>query len=87
IGGNPGMDPELALLAETTLITTEELVEKLEKADIPAPAVQAVALAPHGALPTSCHPLYPLDGDAILDYIQRCQVGEFEQYLREMFAT
>ncbi len=87
IGENPGMDPELALLAETTLITTEELVEKLEKADIPAPAVQAVALAPQGALPTSCHPLYPLDGDAILDYIQRCKAGEFEQYLQEMFAT
>ncbi len=87
IGGNPGMDPELALLAETTVITTEELVENLEKADIPGPAVQAVAVAPQGALPTSCHPLYSLDGDAILDYIQRCSAGEFEQFLRESLAT
>jgi len=86
IGGNPGMDPELALLAETTLITTEELVENLDKADIPGPVVQAVALAPQGALPTSCHPLYSLDGDAILDYMHRCKAGEFEQYLREAIA-
>ena len=86
IGGNPAMDPELALLADTTLITTEELVDKLDKADIPGPLVQAVALAPQGALPTSCHPLYWLDGEAILDYTQRCRAGEFEQYLREALA-
>jgi glutaconate CoA-transferase subunit A len=87
IGGNRGMDPELALLSETTLITTEELVDRLDKADIPGPVVQAVALAPQGALPTSCHPLYSLDGDAILEYIQRCKAGEFEQYLQEALAT
>ena len=87
IGGNPGIDLELALLADTTLITTEDVVEKLEKADIPGPLVQAVALAPQGALPTSCHPLYSLDGDAILDYTQRCKAGEFEQYLQEALAT
>ena len=83
IGGNPGMDLELALLADTTLITTEELVEKLDKADVPGPLVEAVALAPKGALPTSCHPLYWLDGEAIIDYTLRCRAGEFEQYLRE----
>ena len=86
IGNNPGIDPELALLADTTIITTEELVDKLDNADIPGPVVQAVTLAPKGALPTSCHPLYPLDGNAILEYTKRCKSGKFEEYLQEVLA-
>ena len=44
------------------IVTAEEIVDKLDKADIPSPAVHAVAAAPRGAWPTSCHPLYPLGG-------------------------
>jgi glutaconate CoA-transferase subunit A len=71
IGGNHGVDPELALVAETVVVTAEKISPGLEKADIVAPAVDAVVLAPSGAWPTSCHPLYPLDGLAILDYTEK----------------
>lgn len=71
IGDNKGVDLELALTAHTTIITVEEIVPALDKADIVAPLVDAIILAPNGAKPTSCHPLYPLDGEAILAYIEQ----------------
>jgi hypothetical protein len=40
--------------------------------------VDAVVHAPHGALPTSCHPLYSLDGDMILAYSE--QVNDKESW-------
>jgi glutaconate CoA-transferase subunit A len=70
IGGNPGVDEELALVADHVIVTTEEIVPELEQADLVAPAVDAVVLAEGGAWPTSCHPLYPLDGEAVLEYIE-----------------
>ncbi len=84
IGGNQGVDTELAMLAKTTIITAEEIVDKLDRADIPAPAVQAVAHAPRGAWPTSCHPLYPLGGGEILKYIDACNSEQYEDYRREL---
>ena len=84
IGGNPGVDVELAMLATTTLVTAEEIVEKLDKADIPAPAVQYIAHAPRGAWPTSCHPLYPLAGGEILKYIEACNGERFDEYWRNL---
>jgi len=81
IGGNHGVDPELALVAETVVITTEKISPGLEKADIVAPAVDAVVLAPSGAWPTSCHPLYPLDGLAILEYAEKAGTDEFDAML------
>jgi glutaconate CoA-transferase, subunit A len=71
IGGNKAIDIELALTAKTVLITTEEIVPELSQADIVSPFVHAVIHAPGGAQPTSCHPLYALDGHAILDYTER----------------
>jgi len=76
IGENKGVDEELAITADTVIITTEELVPELMKADIPAPFVDAVVLTPQGALPTSCHPIYSLDGDSILEYVE--QVSDHE---------
>lgn len=71
IGRNKGVDEELALTAKTVVITAEEIVPELEQADIVAPFVDAVVSAPGGAAPTSCHPLYALDGDAILSYTEQ----------------
>jgi glutaconate CoA-transferase subunit A len=71
IGDNRGIDLELSLTAKTVLITAEEIVPQLARADIVAPFVSAVAHAPRGAYPTSCHPLYPLDGQWLLDYTDR----------------
>jgi glutaconate CoA-transferase subunit A len=70
IGGNRGIDEELAMTADRVILTTEEIVPELTKADLVAPIVHAVVLAPGGAAPTSCHPLYPLDGEALLAYTE-----------------
>ena len=50
------------------IVTAERIVPRLEQADIIAPSVRAVVEASGGAWPTSCHPLYPLDGMALLRY-------------------
>jgi glutaconate CoA-transferase subunit A len=71
IGDNKGVDEELLATASRVILTTEEIVPELAKADLVAPFVHGVALAPRGALPTSCHPLYPLDGRAILAYTEQ----------------
>ena len=84
IGGNSGVDLELAILADTTLITTERIVPRLARADIASPAVTSVSLAPNGAWPTSCHPHYPLDGEEIMRYIEACKGKKFDSFLTEL---
>ena len=84
IGDNKGVDEELAITADKVILTAEKIVSELSKADIVAPLVDAVVLAPNGALPTSCHPKYPLDGNSILEYTE--QVSDptsFETYIRQ----
>jgi len=83
IGDNKGVDIELVLTARTVIVTAEEILPELTKADIAAPVVDAVVLAPRGAQPTSCHPLYPMDGEALLAYAE--QVSDpvsYQNYLR-----
>src|SRR4030042_403029 len=84
IGDNKGVDIELCLASKTVILTAEELVPELAKADLVAPCVHAVVHAPKGALPTSCHPLYPLDAGAILEYTEQVsdQVS-FNSYLEK----
>jgi hypothetical protein len=63
------------------IITAEEIVPALSKADLVAPYTSAVVLAPRGALPTSCHPLYPLDANTILEYAEQVSdQASFDQY-------
>lgn len=83
IGGNQGVDFELALVAETVILTAEAVVPRLERADIVAPAVDVVVEAPSGAWPTSCHPNYPLDGEAVISYLERTSEREFASLLAE----
>jgi hypothetical protein len=52
------------------IVTAEEIRPELTRVDLAAPLVHAVVHAPQGALPTSCHPLYPMDGTALLDYVE-----------------
>lgn len=87
IGGNAGVDVELAMLADTTLITTERIVTTLARADIASPAVTGVALAPEGAWPTSCHPNYPLDAEEILHYVEACKSQQFDGFLAEIVSS
>lgn len=84
IGGNKGVDLELPLVAEQVIITAEEIVPTLPTADIFSPYVSAVVHAPGGAAPTSCHPLYPLDGKELLNYTSQVSDPEsFNLYLEK----
>jgi glutaconate CoA-transferase subunit A len=81
IGKNWGVDRELALVAGTVIVTAEEVVPRLAQADIIGAVVNAVVHAPRGAWPTSCHPNYPLDGDATLEYSETATTDGFAQLL------
>lgn len=83
IGSNWGVDRELSLVADCVIITAEEVVPRLKKADIIGPSVHAVVEAPQGAWPTSCHPRYPLDGEAILRYTEQAGLETYPDLLAE----
>ncbi|NLX09382.1 MAG: CoA transferase subunit A [Chloroflexi bacterium] len=80
---NLGIDPELATIASQVVVTAETVVDKLsEDVDLPGVMVSAVVHAPRGAWPTSCYPHYSLDGSELLRYIEVCDNGQFDDYLR-----
>lgn len=84
IGKNKGVDEELSLAANKVIISTEEVVPGLERANLIAPFTYAVVHAPRGALPTSCHPLYQIDGKALLSYVEQVNdPGSFKAFLSE----
>jgi glutaconate CoA-transferase, subunit A len=85
IGENKAVDEELAMTAATVIITAEEILPELTKTDLIAPYVDWVVAAPLGAAPTSCHPLYPLDGDALLAYTEQVSDPDsFQSYLNKL---
>ncbi|HEX6383577.1 MAG TPA: CoA-transferase [Anaerolineae bacterium] len=85
LGGNPTIDVELATIASRVIITAEEVVDELDApVDIPGLPVTAIVHVPHGAWPTSRYPLYPIDGEEILDYISACNAGKFESYVENV---
>jgi glutaconate CoA-transferase subunit A len=77
LNGHWGVDREVVMVADTVIVTAERLVDRLDQADIPGQAVRAVVECPRGAWPTSCHPLYPFDGQAILDYVEAAGTEAF----------
>ncbi|MCI0520114.1 MAG: malonate decarboxylase subunit alpha [Chloroflexi bacterium] len=84
IGQNRGVDEELALTAGVVIVTAEEIVPQLTQADLAAPFIHHVVHAPGGAKPTSCHPLYPLDGRALMDYTARVSDPEgFRAFIQD----
>jgi glutaconate CoA-transferase, subunit A len=88
IGGNQAIDSELALSAGTVIVTAEKIVPDLDKANLIAPLVQAVVEAPGGARPTSCHPAYPLDGEAIMAYTDQVNdPNTFQSYLENWLSN
>ncbi len=85
IGDNKGVDVELSLAAKTVIITAEELVPELNRVDLVGQSVEAVVLAPRGAAPTSCHPLYSLNTEAILFYAEHVSDQDsFDQYIERL---
>jgi len=82
IGQNWGVDRELAYAADQVLITAEEILPRLDRADIDGSVVTAVVKAPRGAWPTSCHPNYPLDGRELLKYVETAGSDSSDTLLR-----
>jgi glutaconate CoA-transferase subunit A len=86
LGGNLAVDLELAMVAERVVVTAEEVVDRLSgPLDLSGIPVTAVVHVPRGAWPTSCYPLYPVDGEELLRYVESCP-QEFEEYLRGFLA-
>lgn len=82
LGGNLAVDWELSLTARTVVVTAERVVPRLSaEADLLGRRVTHVVEAPRGAAPTSCYPLYPMDAEAILAYVEACQSDRFQEYL------
>ena len=88
IGDNKAVDEELSLVANHVIITAEEILPELSRADILSPFVSGVILAPNGARPTSCHPVYPMDGHALLSYTEQVgDPGSFDRFVRSWLET
>jgi glutaconate CoA-transferase subunit A len=81
IGTHWGVDRELALVADQVILTAEKIVPRLKSADIFSGTVHAVVEVPGGAWPTSCHPNYPFDGHAILDYTDKAGGDSYDSLL------
>jgi glutaconate CoA-transferase subunit A len=82
IGKNKGIDEELSITSKTVIVTTEAIVPELLQADLVGPLCQALVHAPGGARPTSCHPLYPLDGQMLMTYTEQVSdPASFEAFL------
>ena len=87
IGGNKGVDGELLMASETVILTAEEIVPELKQVDLIGPTIRSVSLAPGGARPTSCHPLYPLDGKALLEYTENVHDPEtFKTFIQSWLS-
>ena len=85
IGDNKGVDDELVLTADIVYATTERIVPPLQKVDIIEPLIDGVIVTQKGALPTSCHPIYPIDGLALLEYTEKVSDPDsFERYLEDL---
>ncbi len=82
IGNNKGVDEELLASGRKVILTCEEVVPELDRADLIGPLVHGMVLSPGGAAPTSCHPLYPLDGEALLAYTEQVSdPASFQAYV------
>lgn len=88
---NKAFDRELGLVASTVIVTAERIVDRAadlgSEIDVLGRRVSALVHTPRGALPTSCYPLYPLDSIAIMNYIEACDRGDFQQYLDAFLAA
>jgi len=87
IGRNLGIDPELGLMSRRVIVTAEEVLERLDGAiDVISLRVDAVVHAPQGAWPTSCFPLYAMDGHEIMRYSESCPDG-FRDYVESFLSS
>ena len=85
INNNLGIDMELVYVADVVIATVETVIDELKPtADgviIPYPGCDMVVHLPDGAKPTSCYPQYPVGGGEILNYVETCNAGKFQEFL------
>jgi glutaconate CoA-transferase, subunit A len=88
ITGNRCIDSEIAQLADLTIITTEKIVETSElppgETYILGNMVDAVVKVPNGSWPTSCYPLYGLDGKVIIDYLEHTASNQITDFIERL---
>lgn len=77
------IDKELALAAKKVILTVEEIVptDDLASIDILGETVDYVVKAPNGAYPTSCYPLYPVDLNHMIKYVEMCTQDNFSEFI------
>lgn len=87
LGGQYGVDVDLAAAARCTIVTAERVVSTAEieaaGADILGCWVDHVVEAPRGAWPTSCHPDYGVDLSVLAGYVEACRDGGFDAFVNE----
>jgi glutaconate CoA-transferase subunit A len=92
LGGQHGIDAQLAMAAEVVIVTAERIVATEQIRDAQGGAglvsfmVDAVVEAPGGAHPTSCYPDYPTDVVHIARYLKASRAKGAGRYL-ETFIT
>lgn len=90
ISGNLCIDAEIAQLADLTIITAEEIVDPIHiptgKAHIIGKMVDVIVHAPKGSWPTSCYPLYELDGQIFVDYLRSDYSGKGIEFIKTLIS-
>ncbi len=90
INNNIGVDQELIYLSKTVIVTVERIVDRVERSLdgllVPRPGATHLVHVPNGAWPTSCYPLYPVNGGELMHYIDACNAGNFAGYLENFLA-
>ena len=87
LGGQHGVDAQLAMAAEYTIVTAEKIVPTAEikaaqgGAGLVSFMVDAVVEVPGGAHPSSCYPDYPLDVIHLTRYLRQARRGAAAEYL------
>lgn len=85
INNNLGIDMELVYVADTVIATVETIVDELKPTTdgviVPFPGCNMVVHLPDGAQPTSCYPNYPVLGGQILQYVEACNAGKFDEFI------
>jgi glutaconate CoA-transferase subunit A len=66
---DPYAEDLLARASSRVIATAETIVDRLESPTIPHPLVEAVAVTPGGALPTSCHRFYAYSAPRLREHV------------------
>ncbi|MEO0565627.1 MAG: CoA-transferase [Chloroflexota bacterium] len=86
INNNLAIDQLLVYASRTVIVTTESFVDVLRPSGdhtiIPSTGINFICHAAGGARPTSCFPLYKLEGSVLAGYVEDCsRDAGFDEHL------